>query len=364
MELPVSTPIIKPVDGLCNLSCSYCYTAKIGKPINTRVRCMSEKTLRATIDFFCRGQKYVEFIWHGGEPLFAQIDFYRKAVELQRAWADKGVKTVNFIQTNATLVTEEWADFFAHNGFFAGVSLDGPVEIHDKNRHFSSGAGSFDKVMRGIELLQKSGMFNGVICGISSVNQKLPNELFNFFVSKNIKKLKFAWIKNMGNCGDLSTLSISFSQYIDFMIAIFDLWLEFDDPEVEIRDMQSVVNLLLGGNMRECIYMGQCEQFVTVYSDGSIYGCDTFPKTPELSFGSVFEDPSSVRSRPKLTSFQETMKKRNERCKVCKWYHICKGGCAKDHYTSLASLDPIDKHCKELIRYFEHISAKLKEYVV
>ncbi len=104
-------------------------------------------------------------------------------------------------------------------------------------------------------------------------------------------------IKNIGHCDNISSLVISPAQYAAFMIAIFDHWLELDDSEVEIRDIQSVVNLILGGNKRECIYMGQCDQFVTVYSDGSIYGCDSFPKTDNLCFGNVFDEPTVVRSK-------------------------------------------------------------------
>lgn len=160
----------------------------------------------------------------------------------------------------------------------------------------------------------------------------------------------------------MSAISIPFSQYIDFMIAIFDAWLEVDDPEIEIRDIQSVINLLLGGTMRECIYMGRCDEFVTIYPNGAIYGCDTFPKTPVLCFGSVKEDPLVVRSKARLKSFQELAKKRKDACRECGWHYVCKGGCAKDHYASLESHQPLKEHCTELIRYFEHISTKLKKY--
>lgn len=290
--MAASTAIVKPVDGLCNLSCEYCYTAKIGAPV--KLKHMDTETLRATIDFFCRDKKYVEFIWHGGEPLLAGIDFYHEVVECQQHWLNNGAKVVNFVQTNATLVTEEWAQFFSKHKFLAGVSIDGPKEIHDQNRHYYSGRGSYEEAMRGIELLRKAGVFNGAICDVSATNHSLPKEILSFFISQKIKKLKFARVKDMGCCNDVSALSVSFARYIDFMLAIFEIWIHLDDPEVEIRDIQSVVNILMGGTLRECIYLGQCEQFVTVYHDGSIYGCDTFPKTDRLHFGNVFDDPDKV----------------------------------------------------------------------
>jgi len=323
---------------------------------------MSPETLKAVIDFFCRDQNDIEFIWHGGEPLLAGLDFYRKAVEFQGDWKRKGKRISNFVQTNATLVTPEWASFFAEHNFFVGVSLDGPKEFHDQVRHYSTGEGSYDGIMRGIDLLRKAGIFNGVICGVSSINHKYPKEIFTFFIAENIKKLKFARVKNIGYCDDISTFAISAAQYADFMIAIFDLWLGLDDPEVEIRDIQSVVNLLLGGNRRECIYMGQCDQFVTVYHDGSIYSCDSFPKMDVLNFGNVLDRPTAVRSDQHLKNFKELLKKRRERCQICNWHFICQGGCAKDCYAQFDSIEPLSEVCENLKRYFEHISAKIRFY--
>jgi len=356
----VSTPIVKPVNGLCNLACSYCYTSGLKERI-AKDR-MQPEILKAMIDFFCHDQDDIEFIWHGGEPLLAGLDFYRRAVEFQHVWEKQGKKIKNFLQTNATLITPEWIRFLIENDFLVGVSLDGPKEFHDQIRRYSTGKGSYVDVMRGIDLLCQAELFNGVICGVSTANHEFPKEIFNFFIEKNIKKLKFARVKSIGHCNDVSSLVISPTQYTDFMIAIFDLWLELNDPRVEIRDIQSVVNLILGGNQRECIYMGQCEQFVTVYLDGSIYGCDSFPKTKALRFGSVLDKPAIVRSNLSLQNFRGLLERRKEHCRKCDWYFICKGGCAKDFYKHFGSVEPLDEVCKNLKRYFEHISAKIGSY--
>jgi len=356
----VTTPIVKLVNGMCNLSCQYCYTSGLKKCI-VRNR-MSLKTLKAVINFFCRDQDDIEFIWHGGEPLLAGLEFYREAVEAQRTWEKQGKKIKNFLQTNATLITSEWARFFAENNFLVGVSLDGPKEFHDQVRRYPTSKGSYDKVMRGINLLRQAGIFNGIICCVSNVNFGFPRELFNFFLTENIRKLKFVRVKNISQCGNVSSLIISPAQYTNFMITIFDLWLERDDPEVGIRDIQSVVSLILGGNKRECIYMGQCDQFVTVYSDGSIYGCDSFPKINDLYFGNVFDKPTTVRLNSRLQNFRELLEKRKEFCRTYKWYFICKEECVKDCYEQLDSVEPLSEVCENLQRYFEHISTKIKSY--
>jgi len=356
----ISVPIIKPVDALCNLSCSYCYVSGL-RDCNVKNR-MQPEILKAVIDFFCHDQDDVEFIWHGGEPLLAGLCFYQKAVELQYVWRQKGKRIENFIQTNATLLTTEWIRLFAGNNFLVGVSLDGPKEFHDQVRRYSDKKGSYDDVMEGINLLRNEGIFNGVICGISAINHEFPREIFNFFLEKGMKKLKFARVKDTGDCGDVSSLAISPTQYTDFMIAIFDLWLEADDQEVEIRDIQSVVDLMLGGNKRECIYTGQCGRFATIYSDGSIYGCDSFSKTDAVYFGSILDEPAIVRSNSNLRIFQETIRKRRSYCHNCNWHFICKGGCASDGYERLDSIEPLDDACKNRKRYFEHISTKIRSY--
>ncbi len=359
-HLSVATPIIKPINGLCNLSCSYCYTSGL-KGYSSKNR-MSLETLKAVIDFFCNNQDEIEFIWHGGEPLLAGLEFYQEAVRIQQSWKKRGRKISNFLQTNATLITPEWVRFFVENDFFIGVSLDGPRKFHDQVRFYPNGRGSYDDVMRGIGLLRRGEIFNGIICGISAVNYEFPEETLNFFLGENIKKLKFARIKNIGHCDNVSGITISPAQYADFMITIFDLWLEVDDPAVEIRDIQSVVSLILGGNKRECIYMGQCDQFVTVYSDGSIYGCGSFSKTDNLYFGSVLDEPSIVRSNSRLQIFRDLLEKRRKFCRACDWYFICKGGCAKDCYEYLDSVKPLSKVCENLQRYFRHISGRIRSY--
>ena len=323
---------------------------------------MHPETLKAAIDFFCSDQDNIEFIWHGGEPLLAGLEFYREVVKIQYAWKQEGKKITNFLQTNATLITSEWIHFFTENDFFIGVSFDGPKEFHDQVRLYSSGKGSYEEVMRGINLLRQAEIFNGIICGITTVNHRFPKEIFNFFLTENIKKLKFARVKNIGHCCNISSLVISPAQYADFMIAIFDLWLELDDPEVEIRDIQSVVSLILGGNKRECIYMGQCDQFATIYSDGSIYGCDSFSKTDDLYFGNVFDEPAVVRSNSRLQTFRDLLEKRKGLCRTCNWYFICKGGCTRNCYEKLDSVEPLSEMCENLQRYFQHISNKIRSY--
>lgn len=358
MSLCEATPIVKPYDDRCNLSCVYCYVRE-GASVPKRTR-MSQETLIAMTDFFCEKQEDIEFIWHGGEPLLAGIDFYGSVVRAQSKWVNAGRNITNFVQTNAVLVDREWAEFFSRNGFVVGVSLDGTARFHNVTRPFSGGGPSFDNVMRGITLLRSAGVFNGVICGVTRYNHAYPEELFNFFISEGIKKLKFSRIKDIGNRINLGGLVLSPEEFYNFLIKIFDLWIDLDDPEVEIRDIQSVVNVLLGGRCRECIYLGGCDRFVTVYGDGSVYACDSFPQNNNLYFGNIRDISPTAPDPPNLLRFHDTIMRRRERCSSCEWGYLCRGGCAKDNYSDLTSREPLPEVCAALRMYFGHIFARLK----
>jgi uncharacterized protein len=322
---------------------------------------MNFSVLKATIDFFCRNQDHVEFIWHGGEPLLAGLDFYRKAVEFQYLWRQKGKDIVNFLQTNATLINSEWARFFAENNFFVGVSIDGPENLHNQVRFYPSGKGSYSDVVKGINLLRKANVFNGIICDISTINYKFPEKLFNFFIEQKIKKLKFARVRNIGYCAKDLPLFISPSQYADFMISIFDLWIELDDEDVEIRDIQSVVNVMLGGKGRECVYMGRCGQFVTVYKDGSICACDSFSRADDMCFGNVSDNLSNIENSINLVNFRKEFDGYKKYCGECEWFFVCQGGCARD-WREFGSNKPFTEVCESRQRYFAHISDRLRPY--
>jgi uncharacterized protein len=152
---------------------------------------MSDEVLKSLIDTTCSNQNIVEFVWHGGEPLFAGIDFYRRVIEYEADWSGEEKKVFNSIQTNGTLIDERWATFFSVNNFAVGVSLDGPSEFHDQLRIHHGGKGSFEETIKAIRLLEDAGVLSDVICCVSSVNCNFPEDIFDFFMEQGIKRLKF-----------------------------------------------------------------------------------------------------------------------------------------------------------------------------
>mgnify|MGYP001378787083 CR=1 FL=1 len=358
MRVSQCTPIIKPSDSICNLSCAYCYMQGImkGESVSSF---MSIDTLRTLINFFCRDQPAVEFIWHGGEPLVVGIDFYRNVVEFQKTWLQKGVEIKNSMQTNATLVTAEWASFLRENNFSVGVSLDGPQEVHDLMRHYAGGRGSYIEVMRGIGLLREAGIFNGISCCVSSVNCGDPKGLLDFFISQGMKSIKFLRVRGLDGRGNLYPGSISLDEYSAFLISIFYRWLELDDPEIEVRDIKSIVELLLGGDFRECVYMGKCYNFVTVYGDGSIYGCDALPRRDSLYFGNVKNHEGENLNFSKFIGIVESQK---DACKSCELFNICRGGCLQDRVPNIFSGESKNSACQNIKDLCGEIASVLDKY--
>lgn len=358
MKTLVVASIVKPVDASCNLACSYCYMKKFGRQITGEV--MSAETLRNLINFFCREQRKIEFVWHGGEPLLAGINFYKKVVAFQKEWIDKGRKIENFVQSNGTLINHRWVSFFKENDFFVGVSLDGPELIHNSVRRYKNGKPTFEKIMRGIKLLKDARIFNGVICCVGLHNYHLGSELLDFFVANEIKKIKFLRVKGYDEKGKLHRESIGSGRYTEFLLKVFKRWIEVDDPEIEIRDIKSVVNIMMGGNYRECVYMGRCDKFVTIYKDGSIYACDSLPKIDCLCFGDA--NGSFLSFEKSLMKFKRNIDLVKRGCGKCDWFKICNGGCLQNQKINLISGKMVNCCCRDLKKFFGEIFCVLSNY--
>lgn len=355
------TPIIKPIGGNCNIDCGYCYFKK--KKIDFQNSAlMSEAILKELIDEFCRNRSGVEFVWHGGEPLLAGINFYRRAIKYQSVWTKKGIDVFNSMQTNGLLINEKWARFFSENNFSIGTSLDGPKVFHDKIRKINNKKGSFDHVMRAIETLRRFDIEPSIICCVSSVNCDHPKEIFKFFISEGIQKIKFLQVQGRDNDGKLLPLSVEPEKYADFLTAIFNELLELDDPSIEIREIESIVNIMMGGDNRECMFAGECHKYLTVYPDGAIYACDSLPQIESLSFGNIKDGLSNVLLSENFSRFKERMKVLNSRCISCRWHNVCRGGCPQDYWPNILDEDSRNLFCESLKKIFDNFSYLINNY--
>lgn len=323
-------PIIKCTDVACNLRCDYCFY----RHMNQRVKpesIMSEKILNKLIrDVLEINLKRCEFLWHGGEPLLAGINFFRNAIEFQRRHNCRGAVITNSIQTNGIFIDKEMADFFKEHKFRVGISLDGPDYIHNHHRKSIDERGSFDAVMRGVKLCQAKNIPVSVVAAITAHSAQFPKEIYEFFLSLEIKEFSFNPVFDFDQNGRLCEFSIQDGKFADFMEKILSLWFEDDNPEINIRQLSEPLNRMLGGDVSSCIYSGQCSHFLDIYPNGDVKPCHSF-LGESMRLGNILEMPLlEIIDSDQYRQFQKYIKHFPQECLSCQYFSICRGGCT-DH---------------------------------
>jgi len=346
------TLIVKVVQG-CNLRCTYCYAA----PAEYHsIRVMSVEVVERLIREALSAAVYrVEFCWHGGEPLLAGRDFFAKAIALQNRYKLPSQIVINSIQTNGTLIDEEWIDFFEANGFGAGVSLDGPSFWHDRQRPFANGGGSHAQVMRAIHLWRARGQSIPVLCVVTSATADKARDLFSFFIDAGVRDIDFLPCFKTNRMQNKAYDSvINAHEFTDFMIEMFDLWWQTDNPAIRIRYFENVLQGLFGGQPTLCKFAGTCHHFLTIDIDGTVWPCDSFMGENDFAFGNIFDTKlEEILAGKRRLRFIANSKKINRKCVCCKWFSICKGGCTYYRYMQRGRFDDKDYYCPA--RIFEHI---------
>lgn len=355
--------IIKSVSG-CNLSCKYCYMNAGSRP---SITIMPEEILKKTIKEVAALQlDRIEFDWHGGEPLIAKSDFYKKAKELQLKYISTHTKVKNCLQSNGTLITDDWISFFIDYGFGVGVSIDGPEDIHNSNRCFKSGEGSYLSVIQGIKALQEKGIDVHVMPVVTEASAHKAKEIFDFFVGNGINHLAFTpcFQKSSG----IGQLYEDFSKFIvrpesfgKFMVDIYDLWMEQNNPDISIRYLEQIIKMLLGGKSSLCIFRKGhfCHIFLTIDTNGDIYPCDSY-MSEEFLLGNIKHDTlKEVLYSHKYNRFKENVVKVSNDCKCCPIFDICGGGCSFYRYVQSGDFRSKSYYCESTKMVVNHISKKL-----
>lgn len=353
------SPIIKVVGTSCNLRCGYCF---FNGCQDQDIHVMDEGVLMATLSqLMVISPRRIHFIWHGGEPLLAGKGFYQKVIDIQRRFSLPEQIVINSIQTNGTLVTDDWAMFFKENDFKIGVSLDGPKHIHDQVRVNTVGKGSFAKVMNGINILRKYGLCPGVIAVINSHNVRYPDDIFHFF---RRQKLQFSanecYASSDSHCVT-KTLAVDLLDYVIFLLKVFDLWVEADDPTYHVKPLTDIVRAVMGQQTSFCKLNAECHRYITIDSDGTVYPCNAYPR-PELAFGNLSTE--NIQHIFELPIFNNHYSKREvirQRCHSCKWSGICLGWCMRTWDNWMTTQGPRNNQsCEALQVLFGGINDKLK----
>ena len=374
---PFSKPLYvlaKPVGASCNLRCKYCYyLEKSHLYRNAPARVMSDELLERFVQEYIQAQtmSQVLFTWHGGEPLMRPLSFYRKAVALQEKYAF-GRQIDNTIQTNGTLLTDEWCEFFKEHNWLVGISIDGPQEFHDEYRRTASDKPSWQKVMRGIRLLRKHGVEWNAMAVVNDFNAGYPLEFYHFFKEMGAKYIQFApVVERMAAHSDgrhLATLvdqecpvadfSVSPAQWGDFLCAIFDEWVRHDVGQTYVEIFDCTLANWVGERPGICVYAKECGHAGVMEFNGDVYSCDHFV-FPEYKLGNI-RDRTLVemlygeQQRQFSCIKHATLPKQ---CKECEWEFACHGECPKNRFVNDRYGNPGQNYlCSGYRHFYEHVA--------
>ncbi len=334
------TLLVKPASADCNLNCTYCfYLEKCRLYPESKQHRMSDEVLERMISsYLSTPQPVYSFGWQGGEPTLMGLDFFKKAVELQKKYGKPRSSVANGLQTNTTLITDEFAAHLGKYRFLVGVSLDGPEVIHNRYRLNRAGRGSFDQVMEGIKNLKKNKVEFNILVLVSEANAGKAREVYRYLVDNGYYYHQYIPCVEFDEKGDLLPFSINGNQWGDFMLEIFDEWYPEDTHRVSIRHFDSILEFMVFGRYNVCSMGGICNNYFVVEHNGDIYPCDFFVE-PEKKLGNIMEHSwDQLLASRTFAGFASRKTAWNDACKECEFLHYCSGDCPKNRY--FARQDP------------------------
>jgi len=319
---------------------------------------MSDDLLESFIEQYLNAQTMQEvmFTWHGGETLMRNRSFYQKALELQRKYG-RGRQIANSIQTNGTLLTDDWCKFFKDNNFLVGISVDGPQHCHDVYRKTMDNRPSFYQVMRGLALLKKHDVEFNIMGVVNDYNVNFPLEFYNFFKSIDCRYIQFAGIVEKVD-GDFAPWNVPSEKWGDFLIAIFDEWVKQDVGTFFIQYFDSTLANWMGVSPGICIQAKICGHAGVMEFNGDVYSCDHFVY-PEYKLGNI-----NNRTLTEMMYSDEQIKFGNDKydklpsqCKNCKYLFACNGECPKNRIIKTDSGEEgLNYLCKGYYKFFDHVA--------
>lgn len=374
----------KPVGARCNLACEYCYYLEKSKLYDEKAQMMTEALLDRYVKEYIQSQTMndVLFTWHGGEPLMRPLTFYKKAIELQTRYAEGKVIT-NALQTNGTLLTDEWCKFLHDNNFLVGISIDGPQEFHDEFRRTRGGGPSWAKVMKGIELLNKHNVEWNAMAVVNEFNADYPHDFYQFFKQIGAHYIQFAPIVERkitgaikaSHSGDegaggkdhlahmrdiegtLTDFSVSPAQWGKFLCSLFDEWVREDVGTYFIQLFDATLANWCGVQPGVCSMSDSCGHAAVMEWNGDVYSCDHFV-FPDYKLGNLNRDTLvNMLYGEKQMQFSKIKQALPRRCRECKWQFACHGECPKNRFVQTDEPGrPLNYLCDGYRTFFQHVA--------
>ncbi|MCA1757119.1 MAG: anaerobic sulfatase maturase [Bacteroidales bacterium] len=350
---------VKPVGGVCNLRCDYCYyrddTSSL--PV-TGGNVMADNLLETYIAAHLAEEEddTVLFSWHGGEPLLAGIEFYKRVVEIQNRVNRDHKRIINGIQTNGTLLTDLWGRFLKENSFIAGLSVDGPLQLHNLFRKSASGTGSFNRVMKGWDVLKRWDIPYEILCVVNSANVKYPAEIYRFFTGEGARHITFLPLVERIQGSVVSERSVDPVLLGRFLSEIFDIWKREHSDRVRIQIFDEAIGAFLGQEHSLCIFRPVCGGVPVIEFDGNYYPCDHYA-LPDFLYGNILTDSlHSLLSGERQLKFGAAKAELPHYCRECNVLEMCNGGCPRNRFIRTpAGEEGLNYLCEGYKIIFNHI---------
>ena len=357
----------KPLGAICNLDCHYCYYLKkeFLYPKGDDFR-MSDETLERYIvqQIEAAPGPIVNFAWHGGEPTALGLDYFKNIIALQKKHRPEGKKITNGIQTNGTLLNEDWCRFFAAEKFSVGLSIDGPREQHDAYRLDKGQKSTHKQVVRAFRMLSEHDVHIDVLCVVHDKNVRHPAQVYRYFKDLGVEFLQFLPLVEREK-GGVSRRTVDADAFGKFLIAVFDEWVRNDIGKVAIQMFDEAARPLAGMEHSLCIFRETCGDVPVVEHNGDFFSCDHFVDA-EYRVGNIADTHlGALVESPAQRAFGEAKRDSLPRyCRECEVRAMCNGGCPKDRFISTPDGEAgLNYLCAGYKSFFLHSRPYLKKMV-
>lgn len=373
--------LAKPIGPICNLDCKYCfYLEKEALYPQVTKWAMQPEVLESFVRQYIESHNssLVNFTWQGGEPTLLGLDYFRHIVALQAQYAN-GKKITNAFQTNAVLLSNEWAEFFKQHQFLIGVSIDGPRPLHDALRVDKGGQPTFDRVMRGIEILKRNQVEFNTLTTVNHANAESPLEVYRFLKENGSGFMQFIPIvervsaqstsdgltlvlPDFAGASNLAPWSVGPRQFGRFLCTIFDEWVRYDVGRYFVQLFDVSLEMWMGRESSLCIFRRACGDALAVEHNGDLYSCDHFVY-PQNRLGNIMESPmaamvESDQQRQFGTAKLATLPRY---CQQCDVRFACNGECPKHRFTTTPDGEPgLNYLCAGYKMFFRHVDPYMR----
>lgn len=363
--------MVKGSGAQCNLDCKYCYYLSKEKLYPGSSFRMSDEILEYFTKQYILAQKGPEitFSWQGGEPTLLGLDFYQRAVEYQKKYQKPGMNILNSFQTNGLLLNKAWAEFLREHNFLVGVSLDGPQTMHDAYRVDKGGAPTQERVLQSIAMLKEHGVEFNILCCVHKANGSHPLEVYRYL--RDVVGAQFIQfipiVERDNNSGyqegyKVTRRSVTGKKYGDFLIKVFDEWIQTDVGKVFVQIFDVALAVWCGNNAGLCIFEKTCGKALALEHNGDLYSCDHYVE-PGYFLGNITQENliGLVGSEKQVSFGQAKLDTLPQYCLDCEVQFICNGGCPKNRIRKTPDGEPgLNYLCEGYKAFFSHIDRSMR----